>query len=181
MVPTTLIHRGVIPYDKDIYPVKFKPAFYDIPFTPGESSVITLSRLQPQNLPPRYRHPPLSDIVFGDITEIPLWFPEMAIASLLKVYTLLTASYLIDIERISVGLLLRKIANPNDIQPNDPSRSTPAVVLRFVLYVLSIADIIILHCEQTPLAICASTQVQLDPHLRVSRTLHAIIVGILTW
>lgn len=46
-------HHGVVWTNNDAFPFSVYPSHYDIPFTPGEASSITASRIDLSNLPPR--------------------------------------------------------------------------------------------------------------------------------
>lgn len=99
------IVHGILPRPNAAYPFSLNPSFYQPPFSPGESPLLTEQRINPDNLPSktsRCHADPRSD----EAKTAEFWSEDLFLSSALPLIALLTVKLALRDYQVAVAVLL---------------------------------------------------------------------------
>lgn len=99
------IVHGILPRPNAAYPFSLNPSFYQPPFSPGESPLLTEQRINPDNLPPKSDrfH---ADRRLSEAKSAEFWSEDLFLSSALPLIALLTVKLALRDYQVSVAALL---------------------------------------------------------------------------
>lgn len=157
--------------DCESFPFSVYPPYYDIPFTPGEASSITASRLDLSNLPPRLSRDDIEKNnislkqEINNIAHIPFWKKGMTIGQKEKSMIDMIVLKLFQNNELSFFDLASSIVSSR----NECTFQKDLLLLRFILVILHAFSVI----QTTPssflslASLTPSSLFRLSPSLKV--------------